>query len=130
MEEDEEDNEKEDITDKLETNIVEEKIKKRRGITFIIFLIAKNLIKNISVQNSEKKGNEVKVFHQKWEKEEKEAVLSFFKLEIKKSIVPGQEKCLECIRQYPVLDGRHWKKVKYFVKNQIQKNNKLKNKIH
>lgn len=60
--------------------------------------------------------------HTVWSQQEKEAVVSFFNVNIKKSIVPGKSQCTECIKKHPVLNSRDWKKIKYFVKNQIQKN--------
>ncbi|XP_074035310.1 uncharacterized protein isoform X4 [Leptinotarsa decemlineata] len=62
------------------------------------------------------------VAHKVWSQEEKEAVVEFFRMNIKKSIVPGKSQCVKCIEEHPVLKSRDWKKIKYFIKNQIQKN--------
>lgn len=62
---------------------------------------------------------------QPWEQSEREAVIQFFKQHIKKNIVPKQQDCLNCIKENPALANRNWKKVKYFVKNQIDKNKKM-----
>lgn len=61
-----------------------------------------------------------------WTPQEKAAVLEFFKMNIKKSIVPGKKHCEKCIEQNHVLANRTWKNIKYCVKNHIQKNKSMK----
>ncbi|CAH2003174.1 unnamed protein product [Acanthoscelides obtectus] len=62
------------------------------------------------------------------EAKEKEAVLTYFKINIRNSIVPGKVDCMKCIEAHPLLEQRDWKKIKYAVKNIIDKNKKLKKK--
>lgn len=61
-----------------------------------------------------------------WTPQEVEAVLTFFRTDIKFKIIPGKVKCEECISKYDVLNSRGWRNIKYFVKNQITKISKIK----
>lgn len=54
-----------------------------------------------------------------------DAVLKFFGGHIKKGKVPSKKECDECVAKHPVLSNRAWKNIKYCVKNQIQKRNKI-----
>ncbi|KAF5269754.1 hypothetical protein FQR65_LT17931 [Abscondita terminalis] len=59
-----------------------------------------------------------------WTIEEKEGVLNFFKVHIKKGSVEKKHECEECMEKYPVLKKRKWSDLKFCVKNQISKVNK------
>lgn len=65
--------------------------------------------------------------HQKtpWTTEEIQSVLTFFKFDLKKELLPGKEKCTECIKQYPVLERRKWADIKYYLKNYYARNRRL-----
>lgn len=60
-----------------------------------------------------------------WSEQEIDAVLKFFKFDLKKEYLPGKEKCLQCIKQHPVLQNRKWTDVKYYLKNYYAKNKKM-----
>ncbi|KAK5637904.1 hypothetical protein RI129_000132 [Pyrocoelia pectoralis] len=59
------------------------------------------------------------------EKEEKECVLKFFKIDISHGVVPGKTACMQCIQENAVLKNMDWKKIKYCIKNEIAKRRKL-----
>ncbi|CAH1109549.1 unnamed protein product [Psylliodes chrysocephalus] len=77
--------------------------------------------KNIKIQRKER-NKERKP--QPWSRDETQAVLTFFKGNIKNNIIPTKKECEECLATYPVISSRPWKNIKYFVKNQISKNRK------
>lgn len=54
-----------------------------------------------------------------WSVDETEAVQTFFRSHITKSMVPGKKLCEECKEKYDVLNNRKWQDVKYHVKNLI-----------
>nr|CAI5849483.1 unnamed protein product [Callosobruchus analis] len=63
-----------------------------------------------------------------WSTEEKSAVLKFFRIHIKKGIVPKKEECEQCISgNEGALHRRKWKDVKNCVYNEIKSDKKLKN---
>lgn len=70
-----------------------------------------------------KKGNPTP-----WSQHEKEDVFRFFKINIKNGIVPGKVDCEKCLTANNSLKNRDWKKIKFCVKNQIDKINKIKKK--
>ncbi|XP_050505686.1 uncharacterized protein LOC126892429 [Diabrotica virgifera virgifera] len=56
-----------------------------------------------------------------WSKEEKSAVLIFFRVNIKKGIVPNKEQCMQCIvDNKATLERRNWKNIKDCVYNEIK----------
>ncbi|XP_072389472.1 uncharacterized protein [Diabrotica undecimpunctata] len=56
-----------------------------------------------------------------WSKEEKLAVLIFFRVNIKKGIVPNKEQCMQCIvDNKTTLERRNWKNIKDCVYNEIK----------
>nr|CAI5842379.1 unnamed protein product [Callosobruchus analis] len=62
-----------------------------------------------------------------WSTEEKSAVLKFFRIHIKKGIVPKKEECEQCISgNEGALHRRKWKDVKNCVYNEIKSDKKLK----
>jgi len=65
-----------------------------------------------------------------WTTEEKRVVLSDLGSFIKSGVVPGKDPCEECIKKNAgVLKNRPWKKIKYFVYNEIlRRNRKVQNK--
>lgn len=63
-----------------------------------------------------------------WSQQEKEDVFRFFKINIKNGIVPGKVDCEKCLAANKSLKNRDWKKIKFCVKNQIDKLNKIKKK--
>jgi len=60
-----------------------------------------------------------------WSKEEKHAVARHLLSYFKTNRVPGKDKCEACISREPVLQRRHWKNVKYFIKNALRKKDPL-----
>ena len=61
-----------------------------------------------------------------WPEDEKEAVFNYFSHFIKKGRIPGKVDCEKCIdKAGDSLQRRDWKAVKYYVKNQIDKRNKV-----
>ena len=61
-----------------------------------------------------------------WTEDEKEAVFNYFSHHIKKGRIPGKVDCEKCIdKAGGSLQRRDWKAVKYYVKNQIDKRNKV-----
>lgn len=68
-----------------------------------------------------------KVVKKLWSPEESEAVTKFFRVQIKNRITPGKKICEECIKtSNDVLRNRTWRDVKYYVKNQIARQIKIK----
>lgn len=60
--------------------------------------------------------------HVPWTPYERKAVFSSLGIFIRKGVIPGKNDCVACKRKSGhVLDGRDWKAIKYFVKNQITK---------
>nr|CAI5853413.1 unnamed protein product [Callosobruchus analis] len=63
---------------------------------------------------------------QKWSDAEVKTAVEFFRANTKKCIVPNKKQYDECVAKFPILSARPWKNIKYYVKNQISKNSKLK----
>ena len=59
-----------------------------------------------------------------WTQEERQAVHNQLSPFIRRSTVPRKRDCEKCKEAERALDGRDWKSIKYFVKNQIDKRGK------
>ncbi|XP_018574901.1 uncharacterized protein LOC108913763 [Anoplophora glabripennis] len=78
-------------------------------------------VDSLKKKKNKKPPKETKSIHVSWTCEEKKAVLKFFQVNIKKGIVHGKVDCERCIKEYEELSNRDWKKIKFCVKNEIQK---------
>ncbi|XP_050514061.1 uncharacterized protein LOC126889627 [Diabrotica virgifera virgifera] len=60
-----------------------------------------------------------------WTSEEIKSVMTFFKFDLKKELLPGKQKCEECKSKYPVLERRKWTDIKFYLKNYYSRNKRL-----
>ena len=61
-----------------------------------------------------------------WTSNEKKAVFKYLGHCIRTERVPGKSECESCkTNTKGALDGREWKTIKYYVKNQIEKRKQL-----
>jgi hypothetical protein len=68
-----------------------------------------------------------KQVHREWSNAEKKCILDHLGYLVRQGKVPNKQESEECIlKGKGVLEKRDWKTVKYWVKNQISKRNKLK----
>ena len=64
--------------------------------------------------------------HTLWSEEEKDAVFKSLEHWVRRGRVPGKLDCEKCIsKANGALERRDWTAVKYFIKNQISKRNKI-----
>ncbi len=70
-----------------------------------------------------------KQHHQEWTREEKKAVLNCLDHLVREGRVPNKSECVNCKEMSAgALDKRDWRGIKYFIKNQITKRQKIKKK--
>jgi hypothetical protein len=68
-----------------------------------------------------------KFVRKEWNKEEKQAVHNALENYIRRGVVPGKNDCERCKAEAGgALDGREWRSIKYYIKNQIDKREKIK----
>ncbi|XP_054272031.1 uncharacterized protein LOC128992470 [Macrosteles quadrilineatus] len=119
---------------KMTTNLSSSKNKKKRSLNRKSDKKVKKSSKDDSddpdsVQKEERKKTKRPLkkptLKRPWTPEEKDAVITFFHMAIKKRVVPGKNDCEQCIRQNSALEHRSWRDVKYYVYNNCRKSRKL-----
>nr|XP_023019945.1 uncharacterized protein LOC111508612 [Leptinotarsa decemlineata] len=115
-----------DITDSADESDEEDKPDEEEDILSIGTSRQSNKTKKNSSTNDDEPIKKKRKGHRPWTQNEKIAVTNFFRVAIKKKIVPGKVMCEECIRNSgEVLNQRRWTDIKYYIKNYITKLNKI-----